>query len=68
MANMVLLDTSWVISFTYNNMIDIIFPVLKLERALVLSHFSHVQLFVTLQTIALQAPLSMGIVQARMLE
>ena len=42
--------------------------VLKLERALVLSHFSHVQLFVTLQTIALQAPLSMGIVQARMLE
>ena len=29
-------------------------------RACVLSHFSHVQLFVTLWTIALQAPLSMG--------
>ena len=42
--------------------------VLKLERVLVLSHFSHVQLFMTLQTIALQASLSMGIVQARILE
>ena len=28
-----------------------------------LSHFSHVQLFVTLWTVACQAPLSMGILQ-----
>ena len=34
----------------------------------VLSHFSHVQLFVTLWTMACQAPLSMGILQARILE
>ena len=34
----------------------------------VLSHFSHVQLFVTLWTVAHQAPLSMGILQARILE
>ena len=33
-----------------------------------LSHFSHVQLYVTLWTIALQATLSMGILQARILE
>ena len=32
------------------------------------SHFSHVQLFVTLWIIACQAPLSMGILQARILE
>ena len=32
------------------------------------SHFSHVQLRVTLWTIAPQAPLSMGILQARILE
>ena len=30
--------------------------------------FSHVQLFVTLWTVARQAPLSMGILQARLLE
>ena len=30
-----------------------------------LSHFSHVQLFTTLWTVACQAPLSMGILQAR---
>ena len=42
--------------------------VLQLERVIVLSHFSQVQLFVTLQTKALQAPLSMGMVQARILE
>ena len=35
---------------------------------LVLSHFSRVWLFVTLLTVALQAPLSMGILQARILE
>ena len=35
--------------------------------ASVLSHFSHVQLFVTLWTIACQTPLSMGILQARIL-
>ena len=34
----------------------------------VLSHFSHVQLFATIRTVALQAPLSMGIFQARILE
>jgi len=34
----------------------------------VLSHFSHVQLFATLWTVAHQAPLSMGILQARKLE
>ena len=33
-----------------------------------LSHFSCVQLFVTLRTIAHQAPLSMGILQERILE
>ena len=33
-----------------------------------LSHFSRVQLFVTQWTVALQAPLSMGILQARILE
>ena len=36
--------------------------------ACMLSDFSHVQLFVTLQTITCQAPLSMGILQARILE
>ena len=34
----------------------------------VLSHFSLVQLFVTLWTVACQAPLSMGILQTRILE
>ena len=34
----------------------------------VLSRFGHVQLFVTPWTVALQAPLSMGILQARILE
>ena len=34
----------------------------------VLSHFSHVQLFATIRTVALQAPLSMGIFQASILE
>ena len=34
----------------------------------VLSHLSHVQLFATLRTVARQAPLSMEILQARMLE
>ena len=33
-----------------------------------LSRFSHVQLFVTPWTVACQAPLSMGILQARILE
>ena len=37
-------------------------------HAYVLSHFSRVQLFVILWTLACQAPLSMGILQARMLE
>ena len=33
-----------------------------------LSHFSHVQLFLTLWTVACQAPLSVGILQARIQE
>ena len=33
-----------------------------------LSHFSHVRLCVTLWTVACQAPLSMGILQVRILE
>ena len=37
-------------------------------HACVLTHFSCVRLFVTLWTVALQAPLSMGILQARTLE
>ena len=38
------------------------------KPACVLSHFGHVQLFMTLWTVAFQAPLSMGILQARILE
>ena len=38
------------------------------NKAYVLSHFHHVRLFATLWTIARQAPLSMGILQARILE
>ena len=34
----------------------------------VLSHFSHVRLFATLWTVAHQAPLSMGILQERILD
>ena len=37
-------------------------------HACMLSHFSHIWLFVTLWTAARQAPLSMGILQARILE
>ena len=33
-----------------------------------LSHSSHARLFVTLWTVACQAPLSMGILQARVME
>ena len=33
-----------------------------------LSHFSRVRLFATLRTVARRAPLSMGILQARILE
>ena len=36
---------------------------IKQENVCMLSHFSHVQLFVTLWTVACQAPLSMGILQ-----
>ena len=36
--------------------------------ACMLSHFSRVQLFATLWTVACQAPLSTGILQARILE
>ena len=36
--------------------------------ACVLSHFSRVQLIATLKTVARQAPLSMGILQAKILE
>ena len=37
-------------------------------RACVLSHFSHVPFFVTPWTVARQAPLPVGILQARILE
>ena len=37
-------------------------------RVCMLSCFSHIRLFVTLWTVAHQAPLSMGILQARILE
>ena len=40
----------------------------RLGSLLLLSHFSHVWLFAALQTVASQAPLSMGILQARILE
>ena len=39
-----------------------------MEASWVCCGFSHVQLFVTLWTVACQAPLSMGILQARILE
>ena len=39
-----------------------------MTRRIILSHFSHVQLCATLWTIACQAPLSMGILQTRILE
>ena len=42
--------------------------IMLLETMAMVNHFSHVQLFVTLWTIALQAPLSMEILQARILE
>ena len=35
---------------------------------MLISHLSHVYLFETLRTVAQQAPLSMGILQARILE
>jgi len=41
---------------------------IKLPCVHVLSHFSHVQLFETLWTIACQTPLFLGILQARILE
>ena len=40
---------------------------IKCALACMLSPFSHVQLFVTSRTVACQAPLSMGILQARIL-
>ena len=40
----------------------------KTSTTCVLSHFSHVRLFVTPWTVACQAPLSMGVLQARILE
>ena len=44
------------------------FDILHLLCCAVLSHFSHVWLFATLWTVAHQAPLSMRIFQARILE
>ena len=41
---------------------------MRLPMCDVLSHFSHVQLFATLQTVTFQGPLSMEIPQARILE
>ena len=40
---------------------------IKCALACMLSPFSHVQLFVTSRTVACQAPLSLGILQARIL-
>ena len=44
-----------------------VFPVAVNTCEMVLCRFSHVSLFVTLWTVAHQAPLSMGILQARIL-
>ena len=41
---------------------------IHLPHAGMLSRFSHIGLFATLWTLALEAPLSMGILQARILE
>ena len=41
---------------------------LSLPSKCMVSRFSHVQLYATLRTVARQAPLSMGILQARILE
>ena len=41
---------------------------MRLPMCDVLSHFSRVQLFATLQTVTFQGPLSMEIPQARILE
>ena len=63
-------NLTWDTFFSYSNM--------KVPRRVpgpsssfllrVLSHFSHEQLFATPRTVAWQAPLSMGILQARILE
>ena len=42
--------------------------ILRRVRACVLSHFNHVPLYMTPWTVACQAPLSMGILQERILE
>ena len=42
--------------------------ILRRVRACVLSHFNHVPLYMTPWTVACQAPLSMGILQERMME
>ena len=47
---------------------DTALSIMLLEIVAVVSHFSHVRLFVTLWTVALQAPLSMEILQSTILE
>ena len=54
----------------YSFQVVIFFPerICVCVRVCVLSHFSYVWLFVTLWIVAHQAPLSMGVLQARILE
>ena len=58
----------WSFSFSIGLYHNTALSIMLLETMAMVSHFSHVQLFVTLWTIALQAPLSMEILQARILE
>ena len=48
--------------------LSVFFPLIHLEHACMLSHFSHVQLFATPRTVACQDTLSTGILQAKILE
>ena len=70
MACHFLLDNSVIIQINQSsrNLQNLVTYPLCLPCACVLSCFSHVELFATLWTVALQAYLSMGILQARILE
>ena len=56
------------LSFTYQFIGFLLHSSPLYLHACMLSHFGHVQLFGTLWTVARQAPLSMGILQARILK
>ena len=59
----------FVFFFFFNkNLENILQPLFKVGYQYVLNRSRHVQLFMTPWTIACQAPMSMGILQARMLE